>query len=253
MRFPPARVAMCLLAAMATATCGSPLGRQYEYEEQLYLSVNGAASAIVNASIPALVALRRLPLDPSPSARPDREAVRRVLEAAGCEGVSVGQPWTRRGRRFIQMRLSTDDVRTLGRCALFSWSAYGLEAVEPDQLRFTQTVGAPLAGDPGAVNWDGSEIVGFKLHLPSKVLFQNVKRLADGENGSLERGNILSYEQYLKDRRAGTPVSIEVAMGADSILVRTLSLFGIAVAAALSVVGLLIWLTVRRGKAAAAR
>ena len=42
-------------------------------------------------------------------------------------------------------------------------------------------------------------------------------------------------------------------MGADSILVRTLSLFGIAVAAALSVVGLLIWLTVRRGKAAAAR
>lgn len=248
-----ARVAVTgLLLAGALAACQSPLGREYEYEEQLYLSVDGSANVILSSSIPALVALRGVPLDPAPSSRVDQAEVRAVFEAAGCPVSSVGAPWRRDGRRFIQVRMATDDVRTLSSCGVLSWSTYALTSEMGDEdgerLRYVQTVGPPAAGNPGDVNWDGSEVVGFKLHLPSRIEFHNVRRLEDGSPGELERGNILSWEQRLADRRAGTPIRMEVVMGADSILYQTLLLFGVAFAAAVSLLGLAIWLTVRRGR-----
>jgi hypothetical protein len=225
--------------------------------------VDGRASAIVNASIPALVALRRLPLDPSPSLRPDRDVVRRVLEEAGCEVDSVGQPWTRRGRRFIQIRLSTTDVSTFSRCGLLSWSTYALGPEGDEALRYVQRVGPPASppGQDGAretpaageARWDGSEVVGFKLHLPSKILDHNVKRLEDGRNGTIERGNILSYEQRLADRRAGVPIEMSVLMGDRSILAQTLLLFGVAVLGAAVAIALVLWVTMRRARRAVSR
>ena len=49
-----------LSLALLLAGCSLPFGREYEYEEQLYLDVDGSATVIVNASMPALVALRGL-------------------------------------------------------------------------------------------------------------------------------------------------------------------------------------------------
>ena len=62
----------------SAAACRNPLGREYEYEEQLYLQVNGSATVIVDASIASLVALRGLPLDTSFATRPDRAAIRKL-------------------------------------------------------------------------------------------------------------------------------------------------------------------------------
>src|SRR5215472_8825484 len=109
---------VALLACVAIGACSNPLGQQYEYEEQIYLTVDGAATAIVDASIPALVVLRGARLDASPSARIDRDDVRRLFEANGCRVMSVGQPWRREGRRFIQVRIEADDVRALSQCGL---------------------------------------------------------------------------------------------------------------------------------------
>jgi hypothetical protein len=241
---------------LASAACQSPLGREYEYEERMYLGVDGSASLILSASIPALVALRGLPLDPAPAARVDRDEVRRIFEDGGCPVTSVGQPWRRDGRRFVQVRFETDDVRSLVRCGPLSWSTYAFEMLprqdEDDQVRYAQTVGKPADGNPGDPGWTGREIVGFKLHLPSRIDYHNVRRLEDGTPGTYERGNILSWEQYLSDRRAGAPVEIEVVMGAQSILNRTLLLFGLAFAGAVALLGSAIWLTVRRGRRQAA-
>ncbi len=98
------------------------------------------------------------------------------------------------------------------------------------------------------MNWDGSELVAFKLHAPSRILFHNVKRLEDGSNGAPDRGNILTWEQHLSDRRAGVPVDMEVRMDSESVLSRTLWLFGGAFAAAVLVLVTLVWLTMRRGR-----
>ena len=245
------RLAACVLAAATVAACSNPLGRQYEYDEQTYLAVDGSATVVVNSSLPALVALRGASLAPKPDGSADRDAIRQMYQSAGCTVDKVGRFWYRRGRRFVQVQVSTNDVRTLSKCALLSWSAYSLgpDDEAPGGLRFQQTVSPPAGKDPGTVNWDGSELMAFKLHAPSKIRFQNVKKL-DGTNGSTERGNILTWEQTLADRRAGKPIDMVVRMEATSILYTTVWLFVGAFAAAVLVLVGLIWLTIRKGRRA---
>ncbi len=237
-----ALAAAVVLVGLASA-CSQPFGRQYEYEEQVELDVDGSARVTINASIPALVALRGLEVDPSI----EREALRALVEQAGCSGVRVGRPWTRRGRRFAQVRIEVDDVRRLHECGLLAWSSYAFE-VHDDVIGFRQVVGPSAGRDPGTVNWDGSEIVGFKLHVPSRIVFHNVKRLEDGSNGEAERGNILAWEQYLKDRRANRPLEMEVRMGAESILFHAVRLFLGALLAAVLVMSAAIWWVIRRAR-----
>lgn len=241
-----ARFALCLVL-VAGAACSSPIGRFYEYEEQLYLDVDGSARVIVSASVPALVALRNLPLDAAPRARVDREAVRAAYESAGCQDVRVGQPWIRRGRHFVQIRFAVAHLDDLEACGPLAWSSYDLRP-DGEVIQFEQTVGPPAGSRPPDVNWDGSEIVAFKLHVPSRISFHNVKRLEDGANASPGRGNILTWEQWLSDRLAGQPVEMAVTMGAESILKRTLLLFAGAFAAAVLVLVALVWFTVRRAR-----
>ncbi len=238
--------AAAIVLVLIAAACSNPLGRQYEYEEQLYLRVDGAATVVIDSSIPALVALRGVTLDPSTSARLDRQEIRAMFEAGGCTVENVGQPWRRKGRRFIQVRIDTADVRTLSKCSLLSWSSYAL-APDAQRLRYRQVVAAPEFRDPGAVNWDGTELVAFKLHLPSRIHVHNVK-LLDGTNGTTERGNILTWEQTLVARRAGTPIDMDVTMDSTSILYTTLWLFAGAFVAAVIVLCLIVWWTVRRGR-----
>ena len=241
-----------VVVALSATSCANPLARQYEYDEQTYLSIDGSATVVISASVAALVSMRGLVLDPSPQARISSDDVRRVFEAAGCVVERAARPWRRSGRRFVQARLRVADVRRASTCAVLAWSAYGFEA-SPGQIRYTQTVGAPAgvvpATAPPGISWDGGELVAFKMHLPSRVTFQNVRRLSDGEPGALERGNILTWEQRLTDRLAGVPIAMEVRTDSESILYRTVSLFAGAFVAAVIVLIVLIWFTIRRGRA----
>ena len=247
MRRRPLSAAGGLFLLAFAAGCSNPLGRQYEYEEQIYLSVDGSATVVVDSSIPAFVALRGATFDPAMKAGVNREQVRAWFEATGCHDVRVGQPWVRRGRRFVQVRMAVKDIRELGSCGALGWSRYQFDR-DQDAIHFVQEVGAAAGGHAGTVNWDGKELVGFKLHAPSRIFFHNVRKLEDGTAGESERGNILTWEQTLADRRAGQPLLMEVRMGSESILFRTLSLFAIAFAGAITVLAFMIWLTIRRAR-----
>lgn len=244
----PVRAAAATAVILGLAACGNPLGRQYEYEEQVYLNVSGSATVIVDSSIPALVALRGLSLDPSPTARTDRDEIRHILEAGGCTVARVGQPWRRSGRRFVQVRIDTADIRTLGSCRLLAWSTYSFQRAADGNLYYEQQVGAAAGGNPGSPGWTGNELVGFKVHVPSRIVFHNVRRLEDGQAGSIERGNILTWEQRLTDRLASKPIDMQIHMEPQSILYRTLWLFAGAFAAAVAALAIIVWLTVRRGR-----
>lgn len=250
-------VRLRLLAAVVVAGglsgigCSNPLGRQYEYSEQLYLDVDGSAELVIDSSIAAFVALRNLPLDPSPDVPVDREAVALLFADPACGEVTVNRPWRRHGRRFVQVVLEQADVRQFARCGPVAWSTFSFERIEGAgnvEIEYTQEVGAPTPGDPGAVNWTGEEIVGFKLHLPSRILFHNVRNLEDGEPGTADRGNILTWEQWLSERREGKPLRMEVRMDGQSILYRTLWLFAGAFAAALLTLAAGTWYVLRRTK-----
>ncbi len=248
----PARVALLAvlvsILAASGACRGGLFGRQYEYEEDLFLAIDGSATLVVNASIPALVALRGLPLNPDPASRLDAGAVRAAYQSPVTEVTRVSPPWRRAGRRFVQVRLTVKDVRRLSEVPALAWSTYRL-GVENGHHVFEQKVGAAALrpGTLGRFGWNGSEIVAFRLHLPSRILWHNARDLETGQPRGAARGNILGWEQHLADRLDGTPVEIRVEMDSQSILHRTLWLFGGAFLAAVTVLALLVWLAVRKG------
>jgi hypothetical protein len=257
MRF---RLRAALLAVLLAAAGGCNgrsglLGPQYEYEEDLTLSLDGSATLVVNASIPALVGLRGLALDTDPRARQDRvtNQVRELYKSPYAEVVRVGK-WTRQGRKFVGVRLRIPDIRNLPKASPFSWESYDLRQ-EDGQHVFKQVVRAAAAKPAalGDLGLTGNEIVAFRLHLPSHIRHHNARDIETGAGRSVQRGNILTWEQRLSDRAQGTPLEIEVRMDSESILYRTLYLFGIAFLSAIVVLGLLIWWTVRKGRKAEER
>jgi hypothetical protein len=163
-----------------------------------------------------------------------------LAATAAANVTRVSRPWRRAGRRFVQVRLETDDIRTLSGAPVFAWSTYRLDARD-QLLTYTQRLGAAAGTRPAGVNWTGSELVAVRLHLPSRIEYHNAP------TRSVERGNILSWEQPLADRLAGKPVEIEVRMQRQSILVRTLTVFGVAVAAAMFLLAAIVWWVKRKG------
>jgi hypothetical protein len=255
---------LCLLLVLATLAggCQQSIFRQYEYEEEIYLKLDGSATVIVNASVPALVALRGFDLDPE--APVDRDKVRTLYESADAHVVRVSNPWRRKGRRFVQVRLDVEDIRRLGSAPPFTWSSYSF--VQQDaQFLYRQTMGASAAGASGAASasasalapapaagktmeggWDGSEMIAVRMHLPSRIEYHNAT------SKKVDRGNIVSWEQPLRDRLAGRPLEMEVRMQTQSILNRTLTIFGLAMVAAFIVLAAIVFWVKQKGRAAAA-
>jgi hypothetical protein len=255
MRFRLRAALLTALVAAATSGCGGRdalLGPQYEYEEDLTLSLDGSATLVVNASIPALVALRGFTLDTNPRARADLLAahVREAYTSPYADVTRVAQ-WTRAGRRFVGVRLRVPKIELLPKTAAFSWATYNLHPADGQHV-FTQTIGASAftGGTVPSPSFSGDELVAFRVHLPSHIRYHNARDIDTHEPSGVQRGNIITWEQRLSDRLQGTPVKVEVRMDSESILYRTLYLFGIAFLAAVTVLGLLIWFTVRKGRGA---
>ena len=230
---------LALVLALFTSACGGGvLKKEYEYEEELYLSLDGTAQLNVNASVPALVALRGADLDVDPRARMDRDKVRAIFEGVG---VSVSTPtFSRRdGRRFVHVRIDVDDVQALSRVKAFSWSTYRFVR-QGESFEYTQVVGPAVSGNAPGVEWTGNELVAFRMHLPSKIDFHN------SPSREVQRGNILEWEQPLRARLNGEPLELEVRMQPETILYTTLMLFGGTIVAAAMTFGVVIWWVARR-------
>jgi hypothetical protein len=241
--------ALVALTATAAGCGGGFFSKQYEYEEDLTLSLDGSGTVVVNASFPALAALRGLPVPTDSNGRISRDSLRALFTTPVTNVTRVSREWRRKGRRFVQVRVKFTDIRKLHDAGPFSWSRYSFSQ-EQGQHVYRQSVGAS-AMTPGSLQnygWDGSEIVAFRLHLPSKIMFHNARDLETNEPRSEARGNILAWEQHLADRLEGDPVDIRVDMESRSILHRTLWLFAGAFTAAVLVLVLLIWWTMRRGR-----
>jgi hypothetical protein len=232
------RVAVALAALMFAACQTLGLVKQYEYDERVELSLDGSAIVDITASIPALVALRGATLSVDPEARFDRQAFRRLYEAPGVSVREVNA-FRRHGRRFVHVRLDVSDIAELPRLVPLSWSRYRLERLN-EEFRFVQEVGPAAEIDVGDVGWTGSELVAFRVHPPSRINFHNSPL-------GIERGNILVWEQTLRERLSGAPLRMEARIQTESILYRTLWLFGGTFASAMLALAAIIWWASRRG------
>jgi hypothetical protein len=236
--------ALFTLAATISSACdGNPLSRKYEYEEDVYFALDGSATVYVNSSVPALVALRGVDLDVNPRARLDRARVRELFESTEARVASVTTS-RRDNRRYVHLRIEVPDVSRLGAVQPFAWSEY---AITRDQsvIKYRQTLTASAGRDVGNVGWTGAELVAVRLHLPSRVPWHNAP------SRTIERGNIIVWEQLLSDRLRGQPLRIEAHMEPESILARTLMLFGSMILLAVMTFALVIWFVMRRGRPAA--
>lgn len=246
------RLCAAVLAALAAATAacgGGVFGKQYEYEEDLTISLDGTGTVVVNASLASLAALRGLDVPTDDTSRVDREKIRAMYTSHVTQVTRVSRPWRRHNRRFVQIRVRIHDIRRLHEAAPFSWSRYTL-APDNGNHAYSQQVGAP-AFQPGSLKnygWTGGEIVAFRLHLPSRIVFHNARDLETNQPRDIDRGNILAWEQQLADRLDGRPVEILVRMESRSILHRTLWLFaGAFLAAVLLILGS-VWWALRKGR-----
>jgi hypothetical protein len=231
--------ALCVLFLFSACGGTATLFRQYEYEEEVYLSLDGTATVYVNSSLAALNALRGTTFDASPASRVDTDAVRAYYSSPRTHVIRVSQS-RRNNRRFVHVRLDIDDITRLADVAPFAWSTYQFRN-DGDLYKYLQTVGTAAGKDVGSVGWNGSEIVAFRLHLPSKIRYHNTHR-------DVGRGNILVWEQSLSDRLRGVPVELDARMDRQSILYTTLWLFGTTFVAVAVVFGAVLWWVVRRGK-----
>jgi hypothetical protein len=243
----PAR-SLCLLAFavaafVAASACGGGLVKQYEYEEDIYLSPDGRATIYVNTSIPALVNLRGLDLNTSPTALLDRSAVRALFTSTAAHVVRTSS-WRRLGRRFVQVRLSVDDITKLASAPPFAWATYAIDRRD-GLVIYRQTLGAAAGRPVPDLKLKGHELMAVRLHLPSRIRYHNAGQ------GNLKRGNILVWEQEFAARQIGSPLEIEARFEETSILYSTLMLFLVSGALALSVLALIVWWVVRKGKASA--
>jgi hypothetical protein len=225
--------ALMLIAVQASIACGNVIARKYEYEEEIFLALDGSATVYVNASVPALVALRGVSLPIDPAARLDRMAVRDLYQTpvSRVESVTTSR---REGRRYVHLRLDVPDIRKLSEAPPFAWSTY--RYLEGDTtFEFGQTMNAAAGTDVGNVGWSGDELVAVRIHLPSVITFHNAP------TRRTERGNIVIWEQPLADRMKSTPLDVQATMEKESILFRTLALFGgMAVLVAITFAGV-IW------------
>jgi hypothetical protein len=235
------RAAVLALVAAAAAGCGSGGGlfRQYEYEEEIYLSLDGAATVYVNGSVPALDALRGASLNPDPKARLDRDAVSNFYTTPVTHVTAINES-RRGGRRFVHVRLDVDDIRRLGEAGPFNWSTYDLRRKDTRYL-YCQWIGAAVNKRVGDVGWTGRELVAFRLHLPSVIDYHNAGA------GNQQRGNILVWEQTLTDRLRGEPLVLDARMRTQSILYSALGLFGATLVAVALMFGIVIWWVRRKG------
>jgi len=232
---------LCFLGVLCASCGGGGLFRQYEYEEELYLSLDGTATVYVNSSVAALNALRGTSFDTSPSATIDRERVRAYFSGPNTH-VTWVRPSRRNGRRYIHVRLDVDDVRKLGEQAPFAWSAYRFNR-DDGVFAYEQIIGPAAGKAVQNTNWSGRELVAFRLHLPSKIEDHNTLP----ENH--KRGNILVWEQSLTDRLRGVPLTLDAKMQTQSILYRTLWLFAATFLAVAVAFALIVWWVLRRGSA----
>ena len=241
------RSAVALLAVMMLSACSSVGGlfKAYEYEEEMYLSLDGTATLYVNSSVSALNALRGSHFDTDPSTQPDRDAVRAFFETHQAKVTRVTLS-RRSNRRYVHVRLDVSSIEALSSAAPFAWSTYSFKR-DGALFYYKQNVGAATGAPVSNVGWDGDEIIAFRMHLPSKIAYHNAGA------GNPGRGNILTWEQSLTARLSGAPLTLDARMETQAILFRTIVLFGITFVVVAILFVVIIWRVLRRGAKKRAR
>jgi hypothetical protein len=229
----PPRALLPLLLAAGVSACTA-----YEYEEDVFVELDGSGALRVSGSVAVLDAL----FDAGMATTSD---LRSYFDREGL-AVDTVRATEREGRRFLHVQGRFEDWNELCRHPAFRERRCRLVRGE-DALELELDVPAGLGGVPPGV--EPEAIVGFRFHLPSAVRFHNASE-------PIQRGNILEWERSVAEHFGSASVSVRVQFDRESVLATTFRILALALGAVVLGVATAVGLMMRKGRrqlAAAAR
>lgn len=230
---------MIRLLAIVALAASLPACVTYEFEHEFWLNTDGSGSFAVTAPPWVWNAAKNVGEAANPDATVTEQSVAALFQDAVILNPRVKKV-TRGGRPYITVAANFTDLNALARTKAFPDLHVTLQR-EGERLRLAGAWKRPDA--PGRAQGETSGLMAVRFHLPSEI-FEH-RNAFEG----VERGNILSWRQDLKQGMGGTPMEFGALMGARSVLSATLGLFGLAILTGLGLIGGVLFYFTRRGRA----
>jgi hypothetical protein len=211
-----------VLALIAASGCAT-----YEYEEEVFLEVDGSGDIRMSGSEAAVEALHHVDADHAAS----------LFEADGVQIVSVRET-ERDLRKFVHVEARFAEWEDLCCTPAFQGRACRLVSGE-DGLALHLSLPSPRESAPESL--DPQAILALRYHFPSTIHYHN-------SPGGIERGNILAWKRTLREHFAGRPLDVEVRFDRRTILEATVSIVGLAFVLVAASLGSALVLMVRKGR-----
>lgn len=222
------KAASILLALVAASACTT-----YEYEEEVFLEVDGSGEIRISGSTAAIEALHEV--GGAGAASPANVAA--LFDGEGIEILSALET-ERERRRFVHLTARFSDWEKLCRTPAFRGRACRLAATEED-LALALSLPSPREAAPEDL--DPLAILALRYHFPSTIHYHN-------SPGGIERGNILAWKRTLREHFAGRPLDLEVRFDRRTILQATVTAVSLSLVLVLATIATALALMVRRGR-----
>ncbi len=213
----------------------------YEFDHEFWVRVDGSGTVNVTGRPELWSAFKGLESSGDLEAPAIREAARELFERSGLRVRRVTLTW-RRGRPYLFVSADFDDLNALSSTPAFPDLSIGLHD-EGDRLRLEGTWARPEGTSAGAPQPEDG-LIAVRFHLPSKVYGH--KNAFDG----VERGNIVSWRQEVRDALSGGRLEVGASMDRRSILGSMLILFATMIALAITILAGALLMVRRRGRRA---
>jgi hypothetical protein len=213
------------LALVVVSGCAT-----YEYEEEVFLEVDGSGEIRMSGSTAAIEGVHALD-------EADAASAKALFEGEGVEVLSALET-ERDQRKFVHVEARFTGWDELCRLRAFRGRRCVLEN-EEEGLALELSLPSPRAAAPDGL--DPQALLALRYHFPSTIRYHN-------SPSDIERGNILCWKRTLREHFAGRPLDVEVHFDRRTVLAATVSVMGIALALVAASIGTALWLMVRKGR-----
>jgi hypothetical protein len=202
----------------------------YEYEEEVFLEIDGSGEIRMSGSAAAIEALHEL----------DEVTLETASSLFAGEGVEVlsARETERERRKFLHVVARFSAWEKLCELPAYHGRRSRFEKGEGG-VTLSLSLPSPRGTAPESV--DPNALLALRYHFPSTIRHHNS---ADG----VERGNILSWERTMREHFAGRPLSLEVRFDQRTILATTLWIVSLALVLVVASISAAIFLMVREGR-----
>lgn len=202
----------------------------YEYEEEVYLEVDGSGEIRMSGSTDVVGALHGL-------SETSVETASNLFEGQGVEILSAFET-ERERRKFVHVEARFSDWESLCGLPVFRDRRCRLERGE-EGLALELSLPSPRVKALERI--DPQALLALRYHFPSTIRHHN-------SAGDVERGNILAWKRTLREHFAGRPLELAVRFDRRTILAATVRVMGLALALVLGSIATALFVMVRKGR-----